>query len=319
MVEQREAADELGTGAMVWAAGPDLAKALFLADERSTVGSASLRLGEAIELGCGCSGLPGVALSLAGMGSVVLTDAAQLMQALRRNLEAYALAAVAQKQLAASQRIRDVRTLPLSWDDADTLAVFARGAGFRVVLCADVEYADTLHHALLNAVRCSPAATQSMAHPLTTTRQPPPAAALLCSSSPHVTTLLPSSPATTAHPPLPTHPPPTHHPPITHHHHPPASQCGARTVHGLRRHFRQRRPLPAHLPPLPLSGGRHLSALGPLVRPAAAAAAHPPGSSGGGLGGGLGGSLGGGRGGRPRLSRLPLRRHLLLRALLAGR
>ena len=63
------AATSIGTGAMVWQAGPALATALVAAaQKKSSVLPSDLSSIRAIELGCGCSALPSVALAVAVWG-----------------------------------------------------------------------------------------------------------------------------------------------------------------------------------------------------------------------------------------------------------
>ena len=146
----------IGTGALVWQAGPALAVAISEASASSSGvlcarGGEWLATARAIELGCGCSALPSVALALAGVGTVMATDAGEVLSELQANLAGYESAA---EQSGSSIRIHD-RLTPqsLMWDDCAALAALARDAtGHAVVLCADVDYAETLHHMLLDAV-----------------------------------------------------------------------------------------------------------------------------------------------------------------------
>lgn len=153
-----EADDTLGTGAVLWAAGPAMARALTSA-LRADDGLWGLRGRDAIELGAGCSGLPGAALALAGCSSVTLTDTAELAGRLAANVRRYAQTAA----LGASQRARlgRLRVRPLDWADAAALADLAGGEGYGLVVCADCDYATSLHGPLLGVTRAALAADAS--------------------------------------------------------------------------------------------------------------------------------------------------------------
>lgn len=151
----------IGTGALVWQAGPALATALSSASERKTGilfgAGAAQRYGPSIELGCGCSALPAVALALAGLPHVVASDITDVIPELQRNLAAYDCASAQQPDaLPPGAPLREVVVpLGLQWDDALALAALARDeTGHGIVLGADVDYAETLHEMLLDAVVC---------------------------------------------------------------------------------------------------------------------------------------------------------------------
>ena len=149
------AVEGVGTGALVWQAGPALAQALVLS------GGGCLRdvlvSARAIELGCGCSALPGIALALAGATEVNVTDGAAVLSELQPNLAAYNAASAA--AASASPSPDNARpplesvVIPriLDWDDGAALAELASNP-FPLVVAADCDYADTLHGALLDAV-----------------------------------------------------------------------------------------------------------------------------------------------------------------------
>ena len=151
------ASHNIGTGAMVWQAGPALAATLM------SCGGGSLReqfqSGRAIELGCGCSALPGVSAALLGAAEVLVSDSAAVIDQLRPNVEAYfatddAVAAAKGAPPILRTPLRDVLAVaPLAWDDPAALGDLARHEhGRSIVLAADCDYADTLHAMLLNAV-----------------------------------------------------------------------------------------------------------------------------------------------------------------------
>ena len=151
--------DGIGTGALVWQAGPALGRALSsvsLSNPSALSAFAEgLSTGRAIELGCGCSALPGVSIALAGAAAeVVLTDSAPVLEELQRNLTYYGETAATAGRRELEARLRErTRPMPLMWDDPHALASLARDeAGFALILCADVDYAETLHESLLDAV-----------------------------------------------------------------------------------------------------------------------------------------------------------------------
>lgn len=126
----------LGTGAVLWAAGPAMARALSKALLPAD-GLWGLRGRAAIELGAGCAGLPGTALALAGIASVVLTDTVGVVDALATNVEGYALTPGLNDD--ARGRLQRISARPLNWSDDDALAALARGAGYGLVVCADCD------------------------------------------------------------------------------------------------------------------------------------------------------------------------------------
>ena len=155
------AATSIGTGAMIWQAGPALATALVAAaQKKSSVLPSDLSSIRAIELGCGCSALPSVALAVAGASHVTATDAADVLETLETNLAAYA-----REASRASVPLPRVTHRALQWDDREALAAFARddASGFNIVLCADVDYAETLHEMLLDTLSACLAVNDSVA------------------------------------------------------------------------------------------------------------------------------------------------------------
>lgn len=141
------AVGNVGTGALVWQAGPALATALVASGGGCL--REQIRACRAIELGCGCSALPGVALALLGVSEVIVSDSAAILEELQPNLAGYYSA-----EDAVSRRVlRDVIVAaPLDWADAAALAGLARNEGRALLVAADCDYADTLHGALLDAV-----------------------------------------------------------------------------------------------------------------------------------------------------------------------
>ena len=155
----------IGTGALVWQAGPALATALSEATTppgflRPATGRATPK--RAIELGCGCSALPAVALALTGWQSVVASDASDVLAKLDANLAAYASSAA---KAGVHTCLRDAVTpTPLQWDDHAALAAIANDRpGYDLVVGADVYYADILHEPLLDAVSACLAPTTESA------------------------------------------------------------------------------------------------------------------------------------------------------------
>jgi hypothetical protein len=142
------AVSAVGTGALIWQAGPALATALMAS------GGGCLReaihSGAGIELGCGCSALPGVALALCGMSKVAVTDSIAVLTELRFNLAAYIDDARASQPSLSLEEV--LLPEPLAWDDPTALAGMASKEGYSIVVAADCDYADILHSALLDAV-----------------------------------------------------------------------------------------------------------------------------------------------------------------------
>lgn len=156
----------VGTGALVWTAGYALGLAILrahvqhsgvLADHAGT--STASR---AIELGCGCSALPTVALALTGRWHVVATDMACVLPAVRTNLAAYQEAAAA----SAVPSLRDTISIhTFSWDDRSALAALAcDSGGYTLVLCAELDWMESLHESLTSAlIACLAPTTHSLA------------------------------------------------------------------------------------------------------------------------------------------------------------
>ena len=138
----------IGTGALVWQAGPVLATTLM------NSGGGCLRdclLGRVIELGCGCSALPGVAAALCGSPETVVTDSSDVLAELQNNLAGYR-SSITASAADGTSRI-EVVSQPLDWADTAALAELATGRrGFSLVLAADCDYADSLHGALIDTV-----------------------------------------------------------------------------------------------------------------------------------------------------------------------
>jgi len=142
---------ELGTGSMLWQAGPELAASLLAAARDD--GNVTAHAQSAIELGCGCSALPGLALALGGaIPRVEVTDLAEIMPPLRKNLSGYASAArQTAKHDAQAKRIDAIGSLPLNWNDASELAAMACGDGYDLVIASDVnDYSEVLLSALVD-------------------------------------------------------------------------------------------------------------------------------------------------------------------------
>lgn len=155
----------VGTGALVWTAGYALGLAILrahvqhsgvLADHAGT--STASR---AIELGCGCSALPSVALALTGRWHVVATDMACVLPAVRTNLAAYQEAAAA----SAVPSLRDTISIhTFSWDDRSALAALCDSGGYTLVLCAELDWMESLHESLTSAlIACLAPTTHSLA------------------------------------------------------------------------------------------------------------------------------------------------------------
>ena len=150
---------EVGTGALVWQAGPALAKSLALYRGGSL--SAQIAGGRTIELGCGCSALPGIALALLGASEVIVSDSAAVLSQLQPNLDGYFATdddcrSASTAMIAAGSRrpLRElVTTKPIGWDSVASLAALAEHPrGCSLVVAADCDYADTLHSMLIDAV-----------------------------------------------------------------------------------------------------------------------------------------------------------------------
>ena len=156
-----DASEAIGTGALVWPAGPAVAQALMASG--GGLLSPLLSNGRVIELGCGCSALPGVAMALAGAAEVLVTDSAAIVAELRPNLAAYCAAedAVASSQSPGLLHDRIIAQV-LAWDDPVALGALARDErGRSVVLAADCDYADILHSILIDAVSAALSPTTS--------------------------------------------------------------------------------------------------------------------------------------------------------------
>jgi predicted nicotinamide N-methyase len=141
----------VGTGALVWQAGPALASCLM----SSGGGSLSDQIvnGRSIEFGCGCSALPGVALALLGAKEVVVSDSAAVLSELQPNLESYFAAWQSDSNRRCSDLREQLSARPIGWDEAVSLAQLAsHPQGCSLVVAADCDYADTLHGMLLDAV-----------------------------------------------------------------------------------------------------------------------------------------------------------------------
>ena len=110
----------VGTGALVWSASVALAHAILEASAQRTGHFA--QPGSAIELGCGCSALPAVALALAGF-RVTATDTSALLPSLRANLAAVQQAA---SRAGVGARLHAIEPRALAWDDRNSLAALAR-------------------------------------------------------------------------------------------------------------------------------------------------------------------------------------------------
>jgi len=151
-----EASQAIGTGALVWQAGPALASVLM--KSRGGCVRDQLDMGRTLEIGCGCSALPGVALALLGAAEVLVSDSAAILDELRPNLEGYFAAndesTMGEGCSTPRCTICDVITAkPLRWDDPDALDTLARDeAGRSLVVAADCDYADSLHGMLLDTV-----------------------------------------------------------------------------------------------------------------------------------------------------------------------
>lgn len=152
-VQQPMDVEARGTGALVWPPGSALATALASASLSSRFAPSALAGLRAVELGCGCSALPGVALALSGVDAVTLTDQHDMMEPLAINLASYGRAD-------ASAIVDKLTPLPLEWSDRAHLAELAAGDGYDLVLGADVDYAETLHPSLLDAVVAALAPSQ---------------------------------------------------------------------------------------------------------------------------------------------------------------
>ena len=146
------ASEDIGTGAMVWQAGPAVAQAVVACTGGMLV--EQLRGGRVIELGCGCSALPAVAMALAGAAEVLATDSAAVVAELQSNLAAYCdVDEAATSPSGRSQLRQTIVSESLVWDDPAALGALARDEhGRSVVLAADCDYAETLHDMLLDAV-----------------------------------------------------------------------------------------------------------------------------------------------------------------------
>jgi hypothetical protein len=138
----------IGTGALVWNASLALATALFNAEPSIlfSEGRRDFAAMRAIELGCGCSALPSFALALAGAPHVVATDVAAVLPSLRANLASTARAGAAPRACDA------IEPRALAWDDPSALAALVRGDAYDLVLCADVDWMESLHEALLDCL-----------------------------------------------------------------------------------------------------------------------------------------------------------------------
>lgn len=86
---------EMGTGTVVWDSGEALAEFLSVGDG---YGSAGLTGKRVLEVGAGVSGLPGIAALLGGAVHVTLTDQAQLLPLLERNVAGAVVSALAHQQ-----------------------------------------------------------------------------------------------------------------------------------------------------------------------------------------------------------------------------
>ena len=141
----------MGTGALVWTASLELAMAIVeagvLAHLLPIEALGSVR---AIELGCGCSALPSLALALVGARDITATDTHDVLTALQPNLASYAAAAA--RAGVNPDVCGAVAPSALSWVDRAALATLARDDGFGLVLCADVDWMEELHQALVDAL-----------------------------------------------------------------------------------------------------------------------------------------------------------------------
>ena len=140
---------DLGTGVVVWAAGPALAEALC-SSQSDTLSARAYTGMRAIELGCGCAALPSLALALADV-KVEATDIAELMSALEVNLERFASAATAQAHSSASHIRDNLIARTLDWYDDEALAAMALGDGYDLVVASDLDYSGEL---LDRMIRC---------------------------------------------------------------------------------------------------------------------------------------------------------------------
>ena len=116
----------VGTGALVWQAGPALANALMSSEGGCLRDQISG--GRVLELGCGCSALPGIALALLGACEALVSDSEAVLAELQPNLVGYYAAEEAAITAGPTSRraLKDTVVVhPLCWDDKTALAALA--------------------------------------------------------------------------------------------------------------------------------------------------------------------------------------------------
>ncbi|KAK3237795.1 hypothetical protein CYMTET_52153 [Cymbomonas tetramitiformis] len=145
---------ELGTtAAVVWDAAVNLVRFLerqaLIEDDGSVCSPSSLKTKRALELGSGCCGLGGLAISLLGCTEVVLTDISSVLPMLRRNAERFITAAQNELKQGNPQiphdcaAIRgDIHVMELDW--FKEIEEESLKAPFDVIVMADVIYTDGL-------------------------------------------------------------------------------------------------------------------------------------------------------------------------------
>ena len=153
--QSQETTEQLGTGALVWHAAPALAATLGKHTAR-LCGDLDVSEVTAIELGCGCSALGGLALAMAGVSRVVVTDLADLLPTISSTLSAYDDTVRQHRQchpdappLPELSRCVSVRSL--DWAREADLAAMAGGVGYDIVVASDVDYSELLKDSLVAA------------------------------------------------------------------------------------------------------------------------------------------------------------------------
>eukprot|EP00747_Dinoflagellata_sp_TGD_P169817 gnl/TRDRNA2_/TRDRNA2_199795_c0_seq1.p1 gnl/TRDRNA2_/TRDRNA2_199795_c0~~gnl/TRDRNA2_/TRDRNA2_199795_c0_seq1.p1 ORF type:complete len:333 (-),score=36.54 gnl/TRDRNA2_/TRDRNA2_199795_c0_seq1:322-1320(-) len=142
--------NDIGTGAVLWDGGVQLAEILEHRLEELLCGfsgRATNRCLRAVELGAGCTGLPGVTLALKGF-EVKLTDVSSVLEPLVRNLRAYAASIRADGHSAHAEEILAMSVQGFDWCSQEDTALYSRSAAFDLVVCADGNY-DVASHAQL--------------------------------------------------------------------------------------------------------------------------------------------------------------------------
>eukprot|EP00931_Biecheleriopsis_adriatica_P006594 TRINITY_DN10797_c0_g1_i1.p1 TRINITY_DN10797_c0_g1~~TRINITY_DN10797_c0_g1_i1.p1 ORF type:complete len:283 (+),score=63.62 TRINITY_DN10797_c0_g1_i1:93-941(+) len=164
--------EDFGTGSILWSANVFLARflhrnarALILPGKAHNFGTMEVRSAagpKAMELGCGCTALSGLALALAGFRTCV-SDVGNVVKTARERLKDYAASVQMQGCKETADAVRAMHAEDFDWFDGAAVARMATTAGVNLVVCADGDYADFLQDALVRASASALAASTAAA------------------------------------------------------------------------------------------------------------------------------------------------------------